>query len=49
MISDELKNEIEAKSDIQNQKIIAAIKEGNNTRIGRESPAPRNMYDLNKI
>ena len=35
MISEEIRNEIEAKSVYKNQRIIAGIK-GKNTRIGRE-------------
>ena len=36
MISDEIRNGIETKSDIQDQRVIAEIKKGKNTRIGRE-------------
>ena len=33
MIPDEIRNEIEAKCDMHESKIIAGIKEGKNTRI----------------
>ena len=36
MIWNEIRNRIEAKGDIQDQRIIAGIKKGKNTRIKRE-------------
>jgi len=37
MISNEVRNRIEAKCDIHESKVIAGIKKGKNTRIKRES------------
>ena len=46
MISDEIRNGIEAKSDIHESKNNTGMKENNYTRIDKDTPAPRNMYDL---
>jgi len=49
MIIHEIRNGIEAKSDIHESKKITRIKEGKNTRIGRKKfHTPREMYDLNE-
>ena len=43
MISDEIRNRIEASVIYKNQRIIAGIKEGNNTRIGRDSSSSQHV------
>ena len=49
MISNEIRNRIEAKCDIHESNIIAGIKKGKNTRIEQgEAPALREAYGLNE-
>ena len=46
MISDEIRNRTEAKSDIQKSKNNSRNKKAKNTRIKkRETPAPREAFD----
>ena len=50
MISNEIRNRIEAKCDIQESKNNSKNKEGPEYQNRqRETPAPRSIYDLNKI
>ena len=46
MISYEKRNGMKLSLIYKNQRKIAGIKEDNNTRIGKETPAPRNMSNL---